>query len=293
MRHLSKFLLPVTLSASLLAGSAATAGTLYWNIFNIEGENQIDPSIVTYGTLADMLNDENRLDFFSPDNSFNGDFAPNVVGGGSDGSTFWNVFNVEGESDQDAVFVTYATASDMLNDDNRLDVHYPDGSFSGDFAPNIVGSGSDGSTYWNVFNIEGESDMSAIFVTYATLNDMLNDENRLDTHTPDGSFSGNFAPNIVGSGSDGTTYWSLFNIEGERDLRAAFVTYATLDDMLNDENRLDVFDPDGSFNGDFGINIVGTGAVFIPDVPQVPVPATLPLLAGAMGVIGWVGRRRG
>jgi len=52
--------------------------------------------------------------------------------------------------------------------------------------------------YWNLFNVEGESSLSAAFVTYASLSDMLNDTNRVSESNP-----GGFARNIVGTGSDG------------------------------------------------------------------------------------------
>ena len=53
--------------------------------------------------------------------------------------------------------------------------------------------------YWNVFNIEGESTVSAAIVTYATLADMLGDTNRTGVFTPDPV---GFGVNIVGSGAD-------------------------------------------------------------------------------------------
>ncbi len=56
-------------------------------------------------------------------------------------------------------------------------------------------------TYWNLFNIEGESTITASYATYGTLGDMLADTNRLglfDPNTP------GFGRNIVGSGSDNT-----------------------------------------------------------------------------------------
>jgi len=54
-------------------------------------------------------------------------------------------------------------------------------------------------TYWNVFNIEGESSVSAAIVTYGTLGDMLADTGRTGVFVPDPL---GFGPNIVGSGSD-------------------------------------------------------------------------------------------
>ena len=109
-------------------------------------------------------------------------------------ATFWNVFNIEGESSVSADIVTYISLSDMLTNANRT------GTYTvGGFGRNIVGSGSDGTTYWNVFNIEGESSVSADIVTYISLSDMLTNANRTGTYTV-----GGFGRNIVGSGSDGT-----------------------------------------------------------------------------------------
>jgi hypothetical protein len=71
--------------------------------------------------------------------------------------------------------------------------------------------------------------------------------------------------------------WNLFNIEGESTDSAAFATYATLADMLNDVNRLDVFYTDGGF---VGRNVVGTGAEIVGRPPAtVPEP-------GAIGLLG-------
>ena len=53
-------------------------------------------------------------------------------------------------------------------------------------------------TYWNVFNIEGESAASAAIVTYGALGDMLSDTNRLGIFDPNPS---GFGVNIVGSGA--------------------------------------------------------------------------------------------
>jgi hypothetical protein len=62
-----------------------------------------------------------------------------------------------------------------------------------------VGSGSDGDLFWSLFNVEGESTLSAQYVTYAALGDMLSDSNRLGVFTPNPS---GFGVNIGGSGSD-------------------------------------------------------------------------------------------
>jgi uncharacterized protein Veg len=139
-------------------------------------------------------------------------------------------------------------------------------------------------TYWSLFNIEGESTENANYVTYATLVDMLNDTNRLDVFVPSGGFAGG---NIVGSGSDGTIYWSLFNIEGESTENANYVTYATLIDMLNDTNRLDVFVPSAGFAGG---NIVGSGSDEMGRGTTVPEPGTLALLG--FGLAGLAAARR-
>ena len=72
------------LGAALGFGQAADAATTnYWNLFNIEGENQRDALYATYGTLSDMLRDENRTGSGVPDGESIGQFAPNIVGSGA------------------------------------------------------------------------------------------------------------------------------------------------------------------------------------------------------------------
>ncbi|PTN09419.1 PEP-CTERM sorting domain-containing protein [Nitrosomonas aestuarii] len=200
-------------------------------------------------------------------------------------ATYWNLFNIEGESSISASYVTYGSLNDMLTDTNRLSNSQPN-SFG--FGSNIVGSGSDGTTYWNLFNIEGESSISASYVTYGSLNDMLTDTNRLSNSQPN-SFG--FGSNIVGSGSDGTTYWNLFNIEGESSISASYVTYGSLNDMLTDTNRLSNSQPN-SFG--FGSNIVGSGSdnkASNPDNPR-PVPESPILVLLGIGLAGFAVARR-
>jgi aminoglycoside phosphotransferase len=228
-----------------------------------------------------MLGDTNRTGVFTPNPL---GFGVNIVDSGSDGSSYWNVFNIEGESALSAQIVTYATLADMLGDTNRTGVFTPNPL---GFGVNIVGSESDGSSYWNVFNIEGESAVSAAIVTYATLADMLGDTNRTGVFTPNPL---GFGVNIVGSGSDGSSYWNVFNIEGESALSAQIVTYATLADMLGDTNRTGVFTPNPL---GFGVNIVGSGADILGEPPppgSVPEPGTIGLLGSA--VLALVVRRR-
>ena len=131
------FLALAVLSGTLAATANATANT-YWNVFNIEGESSISASIVTYPSLPDMLADANRTGNFTPNPL---GFGVNIVGSGSDGSTYWNVFNIEGESSISASIVTYPSLPDMLADANRTGNFTPNPS---GFGANIVGSGSDG-----------------------------------------------------------------------------------------------------------------------------------------------------
>ncbi|WP_375691324.1 VPLPA-CTERM sorting domain-containing protein [Pseudooceanicola sp. LIPI14-2-Ac024] len=255
------------------AGVFPAAAATYWSLFNVEGESSIGADYVTYGSLADMLADSNRLSV----NTLGG-FGRNIVGSGSDGSTYWSLFNVEGESSIGADYVTYGSLADMLADSNRLSVNT-----LGGFGRNIVGSGSDGSTYWSLFNVEGERSIGADYVTYGSLADMLADSNRLSVNT-----LGGFGRNIVGSGSDGSTYWSLFNVEGESSIGADYVTYGSLADMLADSNRLSV-----NTLGGFGRNIVGSGAFVTRDEPNpVPLPASVPALLSGLGALAALRWRR-
>jgi membrane protease subunit (stomatin/prohibitin family) len=180
---------------ALVFGGAAQANPIYYNVFNFEDESDEGAAFVTYDSLEDMLLDQNRVDSFFPDGPFTSE--NNIIGSGSDGTTFWNLFNFEEESDEGAAFVTYDSIEDMLLDQNRVDSFFPDGPFTSE--NNIVGTGSDGESYWNVFNFEEESDEGAAFVIYDTLIDMLLDQNRVDSFFPDGPFTSE--NNIIGSGA--------------------------------------------------------------------------------------------
>lgn len=75
-------------------------------------------------------------------------------------------------------------------------------------------------------------------------------------------------------------YWNLFNAEGESAADAVYVTYATLNDMLNDTNRTGSGVPDG-FGA--GVNVVGSGAFVIPEPPvSVPEPSVISLIMAAL-----------
>ncbi len=151
------------------------------------------------------------------------------------------------------------------------------------FYATLFGSTANASViYWNLFNVEGENSINARYATYATFNDMLNDENRVVTSiAPDGA---GVAQNVIGSGSDGTTYWNLFNVEGENSISARYATYATLNDMLDDENRVVTsIAPDGA-----GVarNVIGSGAAFFGGpISPIPIPGTIwLLLSGLVGI---------
>jgi sulfur carrier protein ThiS len=256
-------------------------GDIYWSLFNIEGETAQGARYVTYANLNDMLNDENRTLVVAPD----GGFVPeNVIGSGSNGDIYWSLFNIEGETAQGARYVTYANLNDMLNDENRTLVVAPDGGF---VPENVIGSGSNGDIYWSLFNIEGETAQGARYVTYANLNDMLNDENRTLVVAPDGGF---VPENVIGSGSNGDIYWSLFNIEGETAQGARYVTYANLNDMLNDENRTLVVAPDGGFVPE---NVIGSGSDETRTIgTPIPEPGILALIGCGLASIVFTRRRK-
>jgi len=153
-------------------------------------------------------------------------------------------------------------------------------------------TGSAHATYLSLFNEEGASDGIAAYVTYATLDDMLNDTNRVTTAQPDGhGASGN---SIVGAGSDGSIYWSLFNMEGTTSCCTAYVTYATLDDMIKDTNRLTTTQPDG--HGASGNSIVGSGSDRFGSSGggggNVPEPTTVALISLGLAGIGFVRNKK-
>jgi hypothetical protein len=268
------FLLLAALAMS--ARDAQAAETTYWNLFNAEDDFSDPANFVTYATLEDMLLDVNRTGVFVPD-GFSAAVAGNIVDAGSDGTTFWLLGNQQGVLTDSAQFATYATFADMLGDTNRIALFTPDG-FSAAAARNIIGTGSDGTTYWVLGNAEGISD-PAQFATYDSLMDMLNDENRTGLFTPDG-FSVAAAGNIVSAGSDGTTYWLLGNAEGNASDLAQFATYSSLLDMLNDENRIGLFTPNGHGQA---ARLIGSGVAFgsLPPRP-VPLPPTFVLVASGL-----------
>ena len=104
------------------------------------------------------------------------------------------------------------------------------------------------------------------------------------------------ASDVVGSGSDGSTYWNLFNIEEESAIGALYVTYNSLNDMLMDTNPVGVFSPNTNFHN--ARNVVGSGAMLFevggpgpgpgPGPNPVPEPGTMLLFgSGLAGLIGW------
>ena len=152
----------------------------------------------------------------------------------------------------------------------------------------LLAPAAQATTYWNLFNKEGESSDTAVFATYATLQDMLLDQNRTGSALPTLPF---FDRNIVGSGSDGKTYWNVFNFEGESVETAVYATYGTLQDMLLDQNRTGFFTPTLPF---FDANIVGSGSDGFPVVTTgVPEPASWLLMLIGFGAIGAGARASG
>ena len=198
----------------------AKAAAVYWNLYNLEGESSSTAVFATYATLDDMLMATNELATYTPLGA-GVTASRNVVGTGSDGTTFWNLYNLEGESSNTAISATYTTLGDMLTASSELATYSPLGAGVTAFR-NVVGTGSDGTTYWNLFNKEGESSLPAVFATYASLEDMLTASNELATYSPLGSESQLRPAIFVGTGSDGTTYWNLFNVEGESSLTCGF-----------------------------------------------------------------------
>ena len=95
---------------------------------------------------------------------------------------------------------------------------------------------------------------------------------------------------VIPVSAKATIYWNLFNSEGDITSDAIYVTYATLDDMLNDTNRTGFSVPDGGFAG---TQIIGAGAT-LTAVRAVPEPATWAMMLLGLGAAGFAlrGRRR-
>ena len=274
----------VAILTSFLFTQIAAASTLYWNLVNIESESDLTSAYISYNSLNDMLADTNRAAVIFPETNsgfINPSSTPNnLIGSGSDGVTYWNIFNPEGETTFTSVIVTYNSSTDMLNDRNRTDTFFPNTNG----AENIVGSGSDGETYWSIFNREEESGLNAVVFTYNSLNDMLTDSNRAGTFFP-ASNSTNLGNGIdlIGTGSDGETYWTLFNPEGEVDTVSVLVTYETLSDMLSDSNRTGTFSPNA---GSAGSAIVATGAMVIQEEEEAEL--CFPISSSSNGAIATI-----
>jgi hypothetical protein len=103
--------------------------------------------------------------------------------------------------------------------------------------------------YWAVFNVQGEASYPTAYAMYANRTDMLNDTNRTYEQAAVNQ------PNLVDSGSDGTNYWNLYNVEIESNIGPAFTTYATRADMFANTNITGFFQPVSAGSND----IVGGG----------------------------------
>jgi len=103
-----------------------------------------------------------------------------------------------------------------------------------------------------------------------------------------------FASSLVNYASAGVMYWSLFNVEEETSISSAYVTYSNLDDMLNDANRIETFLPDDTFGGSFAANVVGSGALMVPDPNPnpIPEPSAFALFLSAIIAVSIVRRKR-
>lgn len=258
-RHVCSTRFLCSLLAAALLFSPKVARADYWNLLNtgtVAGFYQ-------FATLGDMMRNVNPTAIIQTP----GPFATDIKGTGADGQTYWNLFN----TGQVAGFYTYANRLDMMLNRNPTAIVQTPGLF----ATYIQGTGSDGHTYWNQFN----TGQVAGYYTYATLDDMMLNRNPTSiVQTP-----GLFATDIVGSGSDGRTYWNLFNT-GQV---AGFYTYATLGDMMLNVNPTSIVQTPGPF----ATTIIGTDADILPSMVTVPEPGTLGLMGIALLAMALLGRR--
>ncbi|HET7275571.1 MAG TPA: hypothetical protein VFI91_10450 [Longimicrobiaceae bacterium] len=132
MKKYRRFVTPGCLRSAVLAvgillsaqeaSAADPVPRSYWNVFNFEEESALTAQVVTYSSLTDMFLDTNPTAFFTPTSR---GFGPNIIGNGTDGHSYWNVFNVEEENGQSAQFATYSSLADMFLDTNPVDFFTP------------------------------------------------------------------------------------------------------------------------------------------------------------------------
>ena len=70
----------IVAATAVLFSAPAVASSVYWSLFNIEGESAVSAQYVTYNTLMDMLLDTNRVSNIAPDTFSAG---RNVIGSGA------------------------------------------------------------------------------------------------------------------------------------------------------------------------------------------------------------------
>ncbi len=186
-------------------GSAASA--VYWNVFNVEGESALSADIVTYGALGDMLADQNRTGVSTRTRSGSG---PTSWGPGRTGRRTGTCSTSRLSSDLSADIVTYGALGDMLADQNRTGVFTPNAARVRDQHRGVrVGRDDILERVQRRGRVRPCRPTSSPTARWATCW-----RTRTGPASSRRTRSGS-GPDIVGSGADGTTYWNVFNVEGE------------------------------------------------------------------------------
>lgn len=271
------------LAAALLFGVAATANATTFHLM-FERTTNVGPgaelAFVQYDGFGNLTAGTNGSTQFSQID-VSGNF--NTTGITRDGTDFLLMFErtTNSGSGTELAFVRYPSQADMIAATGGI-TQFSQIDVSGNF--NTTGITRDGNDFLLMFerttNVGSGAELA--FVRYSSFGDLIAGSGSTQFSQID--VSGNF--NTTGITRDGTDFLVMF----ERTTNAgpgaelAFVRYASFADLIAGTAVSTVFsqiDVSGNFNT--------TGLLAIPDpdpTAPVPLPAGLPLLLGALGLLG-------
>jgi hypothetical protein len=280
----------IAVLAVLTAGPAGAVPLTMMFERDADGGPGEEVAFRTYASVDDLLDDDvSAPDVFSPIN-ISANFS--TTGLTFDGLRYIMMFERDADAGPGAevAFRTYASFDDLLDDDvSAPDVFSPI-NISANFS--TTGVTFDGLRYILMFERDADAGAGAevAFRTYASFEDLLDD----DVSAPDVFSPINISANFSTTGLtwDGSQYVMMFERDADAGPGAevAFRTYASFDDLLNDDvSAPDVFSPIN-----ISANFSTTGLMAQVDFDgggEPPAPVPLPpalalMLAGLAGLAG-------